>query len=413
MLTTFRIAFRALTKNKLRAGLTVLGVVIGIAAVTAMVSIGQSAGAMVQGQFESIGANIIVIFPRERREGGVNRARSEMLTLTADDATAMSRECPSVLAASPMMFAQAQLVFQRENWTPNEMHGVGTEYLIARNWPLESGGFFSQQDIDFAATVCVLGHTVVNKLFQTTNPLGKMIRIKNIPFRVIGVLAKKGANIVGEDQDNIVLLPYSTVQKRIYGASRQRVHMVMASAVSPKQSFDAQVEIEQILYQRHRIPPGQPPDFEIQNTVEISRILGIVTGTLTAMLSTIAGISLLVGGVGIMNIMLVSVTERTREIGIRMAVGARGRDILRQFLVESVLLATFGGLIGLTLGVLASIGVTTAINEILPGSDWPIIVSIPAAIIAIIFAAAVGMFFGFWPAWRASQLDPIEALRYE
>jgi putative ABC transport system permease protein len=293
------------------------------------------------------------------------------------------------------------------------MWGVGTDYLIVRNWPIRYGGFFTQRDVNSAAKVCVIGQTLVGKLFQTQNPLGESIRIKNIPFRVIGVLETKGANMVGDDQDDIVLMPYTTVRKRLQGSEFDNVNAIMASARTVTQMADAEDEINQLLLERHRIHAGEPADFQVQNTTEIANVLGIITGTLTLMLSSIAGISLVVGGVGIMNIMLVSVAERTREIGIRMAVGARSRDILRQFLVEAVLLSCIGGVVGFSLGVAASIGIISLINAVSSGSEWPLVISMPAGIVAFVFAAAVGVFFGFYPARRASRLDPIEALRYE
>jgi putative ABC transport system permease protein len=413
VLLTVRIALRALAKNKLRAGLTVLGVVIGIAAVTTMVSIGQSAGDLVQGQFESLGTNIIVIFPGSRRGEGVRHGRGTIPTLTAGDSDEMVRQCPSVLAASPIVGARAQVIFGNNNWSPRELVGVGTEYLTIRNWQLRHGGFFTERDITAAAKVCVIGRTVVAKLFQTTNPLGQTIRIKSIPFEVIGVLEEKGANIVGEDQDDLVMAPYTTIRKRLQGSRFNNVDVILASARSVDGMADAEHEIRQLLYERHNIRPGDPPDFEVQDTTEIAKMLGIITGTMTLLLASIAGISLLVGGVGIMNIMLVSVTERTREIGIRMAVGARGRDILRQFLVEAILLSTIGGIVGFALGAGASAGLTQVINSLSSGTDWPVVVSFKAAAIAVLFSGAVGVFFGFYPARRASKLDPIEALRYE
>lgn len=410
-MNTIRIALRALAKNRMRAGLTVLGVVIGIAAVTTMVSIGQSAGALVQGQFESLGTNVIVVLPGSRRAGGVRQGSTP--TLTAQDAVAIGEECEAVAASSPLVGASGQVIYGNSNWQPKEMFGVGPDYLAVRNWPLRAGGFFTERDVTSSGKVCVVGQTVVEKLFQTTNPIGESVRVKNIPFRIIGVLESKGANIVGDDQDNILLMPYTTVRKRLQGSSFDDVHAIMVSARSTLQMADAQVEIEQLLFERHRIPTGEPADFQVQNTTEIAAVLGIITGTMTMMLAAIAGISLLVGGVGIMNIMLVSVTERTREIGIRMAVGAKGKDILRQFLVEAVILSSIGGLIGVTLGLSASAGITVLINEFSSGSDWPIVVSIPAALIAMLFAGCVGVFFGYYPARRASKLDPIDALRYE
>jgi putative ABC transport system permease protein len=284
---------------------------------------------------------------------------------------------------------------------------------MVRNWPVRSGGFFTERDILSAAKVCVVGHTIVARLFQTINPLGETIRVGNIPFRIVGVLEEKGANLVGEDQDNIVLLPYTTVRKRLEGSNFDDVHVIMASARSSDGMEAASQEIEQLLRDRHRIGPGEPPDFDVQSITEIANMLRRITGVMTLLLASIAGISLLVGGVGIMNIMLVSVTERTREIGIRMAVGARPRDILKQFLVESVILSVIGGTVGLLLGVGASTAITTAINAWTSGSKWPVIVSLQAGLFAIGFAGMVGIFFGFYPALRASRLDPIEALRYE
>lgn len=411
LIDTIRIAIRALAKNKMRAGLTILGVVIGIAAVTTMVSIGQSASALVQNQFEGLGTNVIVVFPGSRRAGGVRKAGAP--TLTAADSTAIGEECETVLAASPLVGAAGQVIFRSANHTPSEMFGVGADYLIVRNWQLRTGSFFSRRDISSGAKVCVIGRTVVAQLFQTADPIDQIIRIKNIPFRVIGVLEKKGANMVGSDQDNIVLMPYTTVRKRLQGSNFDNVNAIMVSARSPGLMAAATTEVEQLLYDRHRIPPGEKPDFQVQNTTEIAAMLGVVTGSMTLMLSAIAGISLLVGGVGIMNIMLVSVTERTREIGIRMAIGARGKDILRQFLIEAVLLSSLGGFIGVSLGIAFSTGATMLINRLSPGVEWPIVISFPAAAIAMFFAALVGVFFGYYPARRASQLDPIDALRYE
>lgn len=413
LFTTIRIALRALRKNKMRAGLTILGVVIGIAAVTAMVSIGQSASKLVQGQFESLGTNVIVVFSSSQRHGPVRRGQGTAPSLTASDSEALGKECPAVLASSPIVGAGGQVIYGNTNWRPREMVGVGTDYLTVRNWSLRHGGFFTQRDIASAAKVCVIGHTLVAKLFQTTNPLNETIRIANIPFRIIGILEPKGANLVGDDQDNVIMMPHTTVAKRLRRRSFETVDVILVSARSVDQMAEAESQVQQLLLERHRIGAGEPPDFEVKNTTEIANVLGIITGTMTLLLSSIAGISLLVGGVGIMNIMLVSVTERTREIGIRMAVGARGGDILRQFLIESVLLAMIGGLIGFALGVGSSMAITAIINSLMKTVQWPTVVSIPAAVLAIAFSATVGIAFGFYPAWRASKLDPIEALRYE
>ncbi|MEQ1830358.1 MAG: ABC transporter permease, partial [Pirellula sp.] len=338
---------------------------------------------------------------------------SQIPSLTAADVQAVQRECASALAATPLVGATGQVISGNNNWRPRELVGVGADYLLVRNWQMRLGAFFSEGDINNSNKVCVVGQTVVKKLFQTASPIGETVRIKNIPFEIVGVLASKGANMVGDDQDDVVLMPYTTVRKRLQGSNFNNVDVALISAKSSELMPQAEQEIRALMMDRHRIAMGQPPDFEVANTTEIAGAFGMVTGTLTAMLASIAGISLLVGGVGIMNIMLVSVTERTREIGIRMAVGARPRDILMQFLVESMVLSVIGGAIGVTLGVVGSVSLTMAINAVSTGRDWPIIVSQAAAIVSLIFSAAVGIGFGFYPAWRASRLDPIDALRFE
>jgi putative ABC transport system permease protein len=410
-LLTLRIALRALGKNKLRAALTVLGVVIGIAAVTAMVSLGQSASGLVQGELQGIGTNVMVVFPGRQRRGGVRQGL--VPTLTARDSDAIAEQCPSVLVSSPVVGMQGHIIFGNSNHNPRDTIGVGIDYLTIRNWPLSRGGFFSEREVSAALPVCVIGHTIVAKLFQTTDPIDRMIRIRDVPFRIIGVLEAKGANMVGEDQDDIVIMPFSTMRKRLQGSEFDNVNVIICSARSMVVMMDAKNEMTQLLAERHRIHPGEPLDFEVGTTIEMSNMVGVVLGTLTIMISSIAGISLLVGGVGIMNIMLVSVTERTREIGIRMAVGARGRDILLQFLVEAIMLSCIGGIIGFGLGCLASVGLTALINSLTSGTKWPMVISMNAAILSFVFASAVGVFFGFYPARRASLLDPIEALRYE
>jgi putative ABC transport system permease protein len=400
-----------LAKNKLRAGLTVLGVVIGIAAVTAMVSIGQSASNLVRGQFESIGTNVIVVFPGNQHREGVRQG--QVKTLTAADSDAVGQECPSIVASTPLIGTQAQVIYGNTNYSPRDVFGVGPDYPIVAQWTMASGGFFTERDIHSAAKVCVIGHTIVRKLFQTSDPINQTIRIKNIPFRVVGVLQAKGADIAGNDQDDILFMPYTSVRKRLQGSEFDNIGAIICNARSLPLVPQAQEEITQLLADRHHIHPGEPNDFVVRNVAQIANVFNIVVGTLTMMIASIAGISLIVGGVGIMNIMLVSVTERTREIGIRMAVGARGRDILMQFLVEAVLLSCIGGLIGFALGCGASVGLTMLINAFTLGTKWPVVISINAALMAFVFAAAVGIFFGFYPARRASQLDPIEALRYE
>ena len=405
------ISLRTLSKNKLRSGLTILGVVIGIAAVITMVSIGQGASELVRLQFQNLGSNVIVVLPAMQQSGGVRQAAA--MTLTEGDAFAIADECPSVLAVSPLIPTFGQVIGGNINWKPNDMVGVGADYPLVRTWAMARGDFFSDKDVMAAARVCVLGNTLANHLFPDDDPIGQVVRVKNIPFRVIGVLVPKGANLVGQDQDDILLMPYTTVRKRLQGSAFNNVGFLLVSARSEELSTQAEKEIRSLLMQRHRILPGEAPDFEVRNTAEVANVLNIITGTLTAMLSAIAAISLVVGGVGIMNIMLVSVTERTREIGIRMALGARPRDILRQFLVESVVLSSIGGIIGIMLGYVGSAGLVALINVALPSTKWPFVVSFPAAMIALGFAASVGIFFGYYPARRASRLDPIEALRYE
>ncbi len=411
LLDLLAISLRTLGKNKMRSGLTILGVVIGIAAVTTMVSIGQSAGQLVQTQFQNFGSNVVLVIPGSSQAGGVRQGT--MPSLTPGDVEAIAKECPAVRACSPQVGTSGQVIGGNVNWKPNEMNGVGPDYLIVRNWPLADGEFFTEREVNGAAKVCVVGQSLAARLFPGGDAVGQQVRVKNIPFRIIGVLTRKGANLFGQDQDDVLLMPYTTVQKRLQGGVFVSVGAILVSARTDGQMRDAQEEITALLNERHHIAPGEPPDFTVRNTTEIATAFSIVTGTLTIMLSSIAAISLLVGGVGIMNIMLVSVTERTREIGIRMALGARPRDILRQFLVEAVVLSSIGGVIGIALGIGASAGGTALINALSPGAKWPFVVSIPAAIVALIFAAAVGIFFGFYPARRASRLDPIEALRYE
>jgi putative ABC transport system permease protein len=413
LLLIVRVALRALGKNKLRSGLTILGVVIGVAAVIMIVSLGQSARTFVQSEMQGLGTNVVIVLSGSGQNGGVRGGKGTIPTLTAEDAEAIARECNSIRAVSPIVGARDQAIYGNVNWSPKEILGVTKDYLAVRNWNLRAGGFFSDRDVHAAAKVCVIGQTVVEKLFQTTTPLDKEIRIKNIPFLIIGVLEPKGANLVGEDEDDIILAPYTTVRTRLRGSYFNKVDAIFASARTSPLIDQAEQEIHQLLLERHSIRLGDPPDFEVHTTTEIANLLGVISGAMTALLASIAGVSLLVGGVGIMNMMLVSVTERTREIGIRMAVGARQQDILRQFLVEAVLLSLLGGLVGFTIGVAAFFGICLVINLVTAGTTWPFGISFEAAALAVLSAAMVGVFFGYYPARRASRLDPIDALRYE
>jgi putative ABC transport system permease protein len=408
-----RVALRALSKNKMRAGLTVLGIVIGVAAVILLVSISQSAGLMVQEQLQSMGTNVLIVHPGSQKGGGAHMGSGSITTLCAADADAIAAECPAILAATPMVNARGQVVAGNQNWYPNEIVGVNSSYLTVRNWQIDKGDFFTEADVRAAAKVCVIGVTVADNLFQTRNCVGMKIRIKHTPFEVIGVLEPKGANLFGQDQDNVVLAPFTTIKKRISGSTFNNVDIIFVSARSVNRMEDAQEEVMLLLRQRHRIRPKADDDFAVHNTSEVANVLKIITTVMTLLLGSVASISLVVGGVGIMNIMLVSVTERTREIGIRLAVGARSRDILRQFLVEAVVLSTLGGAIGVALGVAAAAGATFAVNTFLSGVRWPLTISIEAIVVALVFAGSVGVFFGYYPARKASRLDPIESLRYE
>jgi putative ABC transport system permease protein len=412
ILIIIRVALRALAKNKMRAALTVLGIVIGVWAVILLVSISQSAGNKVQNEIMSLGGtNVIYVFHQWKSEGGEKKRTGT--GLVSSDGDALAKQCPAVLAASPIVADNGQVVVGDLNCHTDHIIGVNTLYLTVRNWELARGGFFTQADLHSAAKVCVIGQTIAENLFPTANPIGRTVRIKSIPFQIIGLLEPKGANLFGEDQDNIVLLPISTMQKRLYGFFDDFVFFVMVSARSADRMDDAADEIKTLLRERHRIIKGVADDFEIRNTSEISNVFSTITTVMTILLGSIAGVSLIVGGIGIMNIMLVSVTERTREIGIRMAVGARPRDILRQFMIEAIMLSTLGGVLGVILGVAFTYGITFAINTIFTFTKWPVAISINSIIIALVFAGSVGMSFGYYPARKASKLDPIEALRYE
>jgi putative ABC transport system permease protein len=413
LMLILRVAFRALSKNKMRAGLTVLGIVIGVAAVILLVSISQSAGQMIQDQFQNLGTNLVVVFSGSRSSGGVARGAKSVITLTSADADAMVEECPTIRAASPAVYASGQVVAGNQNWSPNQIIGVNASYATVANWQMAAGDFFTPGDVRSAAKVCVIGKTVAKNLFQNANCVGATIRIKSIPFTVAGVLESKGANLFGQDEDDIVLAPCTTINKRVYGSPFSNVHVIYVLAQSNNRMAEMEEEIKLLMRQRHRIGEHDADDFTVFNRSEVINVLKIITTVMTLLLGSVASVSLVVGGVGIMNIMLVSVTERTREIGIRLAVGARSRDILRQFLVEAVVLSLLGGAIGVGLGIAAAVGATHIITMLLHGTPCPMTISPAAILVALGFSGSVGMFFGYYPARKASRLDPIESLRYE
>jgi putative ABC transport system permease protein len=399
-LNIIRVAFRALQRNKMRAALTMLGIIIGVSAVVAMVSIGQGAQAAVQAQIDSIGTNLLFVSAGAQNVGGV---RSGTNTLTVEDLEAIRREVPSVSMVTPTVNARGQLVSGNMNWNTS-IQGVSEQYPEVRKWTVQSGEFFSDSDVRTAARVVVVGQTIADNLFPGADAVGQTIRVQNLPFRVIGVMAKKGQDQQGRDQDDVAFTPYTTVQKKILGSPRLQVAYV--SAVSPDATYTAEQQITDLLRQRHKLTPNEANDFTVRNMSDIAEAANETNNTMTILLACIAGVSLMMGGIGIMNIMLVSVTERTREIGIRMAIGARSSAVRSQFLIESVVLSLTGGLFGILLGV----GVSLAIPAML---GWPTLISTMAIIGSVIFSAAVGIFFGYYPARKAAALDPIEALRYE
>jgi len=449
------LAIGALRRNVLRAVLTTLGIIIGVGAVIAMMEIGQGSSAAVQKSIASMGANNLIIFPGTAASGGVSWGAGSSMTLTPFDCEAIQNECPAVLAAAPIVRGpRSQVVFGNRNWTPQSIVGTTPEYLQVQNWEgLAEGEEFTERDVRAANKVCLIGQTIARELFQGKSPVGESIRIQNVSVRIVGVLRLKGANMMGQDQDDIILAPWTAVKFRIAGAASSSsassssgsgsssntlnnlypgtgsaplyppqsasqlansplpvrfivVDQILAAAVSASQSAPAQQQITSLLRERHRLKPGMPDDFMIRDLAEIIKMMTATQMLMINLLLVVATISLVVGGVGIMNIMLVSVTERTKEIGLRMAVGARSRDILLQFLTEAVILCLAGGALGIALGRTCSYVVTMFLK-------WPIATSVPAIVAAVFVSATVGIVFGFYPAWKASRLDPIEALRYE
>jgi len=404
IINILKIAYRSLGRNKLRSFLTMLGIIIGVAAVIAMLAIGNGASNAVKSQIASLGTNMMIVFPFASNQNGVRTQAATFTRLTEDDATAIAKQSPAVEYVTPVVRTVQQVIANNLNWRTG-IFGAYPNYFDIRDWPIQSGTRFTESDERGETKVCILGQTVATNLFgQNSYPVGAIIRIGNLPFRVIGVLASKGQNANGDDQDDIVIAPFSTVQKKLIGWTFANV--IFASAVSSAAVNEASNEITQLLRDRHKLTQWQPNDFTVRTQTEIATTADATTQTMTLLLASIAGISLIVGGIGIMNIMLVSVTERTREIGIRMAVGARGNDVLTQFLIEALSLSFAGGIIGIALGVLASQFVSNI-------QKWPISISPESIVLAFVFAAAIGIFFGWYPARKAANLNPIEALRYE
>ncbi|MCW5730951.1 MAG: ABC transporter permease [Alphaproteobacteria bacterium] len=408
LLQSFRIALGALRVNKLRAALTMLGIVIGVAAVITMIAVGAGARQRVQEQMRSLGSNLMIVVPGAVTSGGVRLGFGSQSTITEDDAHAIAREVPGVQASAPVLRGSAQVVFGNANWSTVAL-GITPDYLEAREWTLLAGRGFTQDEMDGAAKVALIGQTVAENLFGEGDPVGQTIRVRKVPVTIVGLLDRKGQSLQGQDQDDTILLPIATARTRVLGVQTARQRAV--SAITVKAWADADLteteeQVRAVLRQRHRLQPGQDDDFWLRNLSEVLQAQEASSRVLAILLAAVASVSLIVGGIGIMNIMLVSVTERTREIGLRLAVGARGRDILTQFLVEAVTLSVIGGLIGILLGIAASLGVARF-------AGWQIAIPPESLLLAAGFAGAVGIFFGFYPARKAAHLQPIEALRYE
>lgn len=403
-----RIAFRALQRNKLRAFLTMLGIIIGVAAVIAMVAIGQGSKKSIQDQLSSMGSNMITIRPNSNVSVGggarLDVSSANLQTLTLDDIKAIQKQAQYITAVSPAVQSRGQLINGALNW-PTQIQGVSPDYLVIRSWPIKEGISISDEDVNSAAKVCLLGQTVVDNLFNPgESPIGKIVRFNKIPVKVIGVLSSKGENAFGQDQDDIVIAPYTTVQKRILAIPF--IQTIYASAKDENSTTQATAEVTDILRTVHKLKPSDQDDFIVRTQAELINTFSSTSQLLTVLLTAIAGISLVIGGIGIMNIMYVSVTERTKEIGLRMSIGAKGIDILLQFLIEAILISITGGIIGVLLGITASRLVTLWLQ-------WPTLVSQSSILLSFMVCGITGVFFGYYPAQKASRLDPIEALRYE
>jgi putative ABC transport system permease protein len=402
------IALRALKVNRMRSALTMLGIIIGVAAVIAMVGVGAGATARIQDQIQSIGSNLIIVLPGSISANGVRLGSGAVATLTQDDAKAIAADCPSVGAVAPSVRGGVQVVYGNSNWATNAQ-GVTPDFMTIRDYTMLSGQFFTTQDVDAAAKTAVLGETVAHNLFGDSDPTGQVVIVKNVPFTVAGVLTPKGQSPTGQDQDDVILLPISTATQKVFGANKanaKAVATLMVQAMSPQTMDQAIQEMTALLRERHKILPGVEDDFTVRNLTEVFAAQETSAQVMSILLGAIASVSLIVGGIGIMNIMLVSVTERTREIGLRQAVGAKTRDILLQFLVEAVTLSLLGGIIGILLGLTASLLISHF-------AQWSTQVSFLSILLAFAFSALVGVFFGYYPARKAAFMDPIEALRYE
>ena len=404
----FRIALRALAINKLRSALTMLGIVIGVGAVIVMIAVGAGARKRVEEQIRALGSNLLLVMSGARTQGGVRLALGSGQTLSEDDANAINREIPEALAA-PALRGGAQVVWGNANWS-TQIYGTTPDYLVVREWALAAGRSFEPSETSGAGKVCLIGSTVARELFGSTDPVGQMVRIKRVPFTVIGVLETKGQSLMGTDQDDLIIMPISTARGRVLGTATQAKQRAVGTIwVKAAEGYDTKLVEEQVralLRQRHRLQPGSDDDFSLRNLQEVMSAQEASSRVLALLLAAVASVSLLVGGIGIMNIMLVSVTERTREIGLRMAVGARTRDILGQFLVEAVTLSLIGGLVGVALGTGASLAIGSFLG-------WRVLLSPEAIGLAVAFAFVIGVFFGFYPARKAARLNPVEALRFE